>query len=294
MLIDERRRRALMTSRERRKSTIDRMVRESRISVGERTMRYLEAGSGWPVVLLHAFPFSADMWRPELERVPEGWHFIAPDLRGFGPESAPASRATNPTLDGLASDVVDMLDALEIDRAVIGGLSMGGYVTFALFRRVPQRFTGMILADTRPQPDTPEGREGRRKMIDLAYARGAAAVADAMLPKLLGATTKGKRPALEPLVREMIEGQRVEGIVAALQAMMARPDSTPDLERIAVPALVIVGSEDELTPTSDAELMQNHIPRSRLVVLPEAGHLSSLEAPDGFTLAVADFLASNL
>jgi pimeloyl-ACP methyl ester carboxylesterase len=92
----------------------------------------------------------------------------------------------------------------------------------------------------------------------------------------------------------MIEGQRVEGIVAALQAMMARPDSTPDLERIAVPALVIVGSEDELTPTSDAELMQNHIPRSRLVVLPEAGHLSSLEAPDGFTLAVADFLASNL
>jgi pimeloyl-ACP methyl ester carboxylesterase len=257
-------------------------------------MRYLEAGSGWPVVLLHAFPFSADMWRPELERVPEGWRFIAPDFRGFGPEPAPAAAETAPTLDVLAGDIAGMLDELQIDRAVIGGLSMGGYVTFALFRQAPQRFAGMILADTRPQPDTPEGREGRRKMIELAYARGAAGVADAMLPRLLGATTRTKRPALAPLVREMIEGQRVEGIVAALEAMMARPDSTPDLERIAVPALLIVGSEDELTPTSDAELMQNHIPRSRLVVLPEAGHLSSFEAPDGFTLALADFLASNL
>lgn len=270
------------------------MIRESRITVGERSMRYLEAGTGWPVVLLHAFPFNADMWRPELERVPEGWRFIAPDLRGFGPDAPIAARDAVRTLDEMAADVRSLLDRLEIERAVIGGLSMGGYVTFALFRAAPDRFTGMILADTKPQADTPEGRAGRRAMIEAAQAGGSAAVADMMLPKLLGRTTQTRRPTLAPQVRRMIEQERVEGIVGALEAMIARPDSTPDLPRIACPALVIVGDEDELTPPAHAEMMQNHIPRSRLVVLPEAGHLSSLEAPDGFTLAMADFLASNL
>ena len=256
-------------------------------------MRYLHAGSGWPVVLLHAFPFSGEMWRPDLGRVPEGWQFIAPDLRGFGPDaSAIASSAL--TLDDMAADVARLLDALEIERAVIGGLSMGGYVTFALFRSAPERFTGMVLADTRPQADTAEARDGRRTMIDLARSRGSAAVAEAMLPRLLGSTTRARRPALVAQVREMIEREPVEGIVAALEAMRARPDSTADLSRISCPALVMVGDEDAITPVADAEMMQNHIARSRLVVLPEAGHLSNLEAPDGFTLALSDFLASNL
>ena len=270
------------------------MLRELRVTIDHRTIRYLEAGSGWPVVLLHAFPLSAEMWRPELERVPEGWHFIAPDLRGFGPD-APAPVGTEKmTLDDMAGDVGLLLDHLEIESAIIGGLSMGGYVTLALFRSEPERFTGMILADTKAEADTPEGREGRRKMIELAHAHGPAGVADAMLPKLLGATSKARRPALAPQVRQMIENERVESIVAAIEAMMARPDSTPDLPRISCPALVVVGDEDELTPPADAERMQNHISRSRLVVLPEAGHLSSLEVPDGFTLALSDFLTSNL
>jgi 3-oxoadipate enol-lactonase len=276
------------------KSTIERMVRESRITIGERPIRYLAAGGGWPVILLHAFPFSADMWRPELERVPEGWHFIAPDLRGFGPDARAHAGARGRTLDDMAADVMALLDRLEIERAVIGGLSMGGYVTFALFRAAPGRFTGMILADTKPQADTPEGRDGRRRMIEAAQARGSAAVAEMMLPKLLGRTTRTRRPSLAPQVRQMIEREQVEGIVGALEAMMARPDSTPDLARIACPTLVIVGDEDELTPVTDAGTMQDRIARSRLVVLPQAGHLSSLEAPDGFTLAVSDFLSSNL
>jgi 3-oxoadipate enol-lactonase len=270
------------------------VLRELRARIGDRTIRYLEAGSGWPVVLLHAFPLDAEMWRPELERVPEGWHFIAPDLRGFGPD-APATPGTERvSLDGMAEDVGLLLDELEIDQAVIGGLSMGGYVTFALFRNAPDHFSGMILADTKAEADTPEGREGRRKMIELAHTGGPAAVADALVPKLLGPTTRARRPALARQVRQMIESQRVEGIVAAIEAMMGRADSTPDLSRIPCPALVVVGDEDELTPPADAERMQNHISRSRLVVLPEAGHLSSLEAPDGFTLALSDFLTSNL
>jgi pimeloyl-ACP methyl ester carboxylesterase len=269
------------------------MIREERARIGERSIRYLDAGSGWPVVLIHAFPLNADMWRPQLERVPEGWRFIAPDLRGFGPDAKTAA-SDRTTLDDMAGDVGSLLDHLAIDPAVIGGLSMGGYVTFALFRQAPERFSGMILADTKAQADTPEGLDARRTMIELARTQGAAAVADAMLPKLLGATTRAERSALAPQVRRMIERTPVDGIIAAIEAMMARPDSTGDLARVSGPTLVLAGDEDELTPIADAEAMHEQLVRSRLVVLPRAGHLSNLESPDGFALALSDFLSSNL
>jgi 3-oxoadipate enol-lactonase len=268
------------------------MIRESRARVDGRTIRYLEAGSGWPVVLIHAFPLHADMWRPQLERVPEGWRFIAPDMRGFGPDAI--AQSDRPTLDCMADDVTLLLDGLGIDSAVIGGLSMGGYITLALYRRAPERFSSMILADTKAQKDTPEGLEGRRQMIELARTQGARAVADSMLPKLLGPSAVRRRPNLAATVRTMIEGASVPGIVGAIEAMMGRSDSRADLTHISCPTLVIVGEEDVPTPVSDAAEMQNHIARSRLVILPEAGRLSNLEAPDGFALAMSDFLASNL
>jgi 3-oxoadipate enol-lactonase len=271
---------------------IEHMIRESRANVDGRTIRYLEAGSGWPVVLIHAFPLNADMWRPQLERVPEGWRFIAPDVRGFGPDARANTGQT--TIDQMAEDVALLLDHLTIDPAVIGGLSMGGYITLGLFRRAPERFSGMILADTKAQKDTPEGLEGRRQMIDLVRAHGARAVADSMLPKLLGPSAARRRPELAGTVRTMIESASVPAIVGAIEAMMGRPDSRPDLSRISCPTLVIVGDEDVPTPVADAAEMQNQIARSRLVILPEAGHLSNLEGPDGFALAMSDFLASNL
>ncbi len=245
------------------------MIRESRASLNGRTIRYLDAGGGWPVVLIHAFPLNADMWRPQLERVPDGWRFIAPDMRGFGPDAmADPGRIT---LDDMASDVAALLDLLGIDPAVIGGLSMGGYITLALFRLAPERFSGMILADTKAQADTPEGLEGRRRMIARAGAEGPSGVADMMLPKLLGTTSSQLRPDLPAKVRAMIESAGTAGIVAAIAAMMARPDSTPQLARTACPTLVIVGEEDELTPVADAAALQNQIARSRLVVLPLPG-----------------------
>jgi 3-oxoadipate enol-lactonase len=261
---------------------------------GGRSVRYLEAGAGWPVILLHGFPLNADMWRPQLEQVPDGWRMIAPDLRGFGPASEVPAGAAALTMDDFADDVGAFLDTLEIAEAVIGGLSMGGYVTFALARRAPERFTGMILADTKPQADTPEGREGRRKMIELVHARGATAVADQMLPKLVGSTSQETRPHVAARVREMIESTPVEAIVGAIEAMLSRPDSTPDLSTISWQTLVIVGAEDVITPLADAEAIQSGIPRSRLVVLPAAGHMSNLETPDTFSRALVDFLQSNL
>jgi len=253
------------------------MVAERRVH----DTRCLEAGSGWPVVLLHAFPVNAEMWRPQLERVPAGWHFVAPDLGGG-------------TIEEMADGVLRVLDALRFERAVIGGLSMGGYVTFAVYRRAPERFHGLVLADTRAAADTPEARETRTRLIALVREKGAAALADDMMPKLLGKTALDAQPDLHPLVREMAAGVPAGQLERSLTAMMHRPDSSRMLERISVATLVVCGEEDAATPLPEVEQMQLKIPRSRLVVLHGAGHLSNLEKPDEFSTAVADFLTSSM
>ena len=267
------------------------MFSERELTIQGGRTRYLEAGAGWPVVLLHAFPLSADMWRPQLERVPKGWRFIAPDLPGFGRSSV---LGVSPSMDAFADAVASLLDQLEIERATIGGLSMGGYITFALFRKAPERFTALVLANTRPQADTTEAREGRRKMRQVVIDAGVSAVADQMLPKLLGASSRRRRPHLEREVRALIEANSSQGIAAALDAMMDRQDSTPLLGRVGRPALILTGDEDVLIPSSDAEAMRVNIARSRIVVLEGAGHLSNMEAPEEFSSALGDFLASNL
>lgn len=240
---------------------------------------------GW-VVLLHAFPLNATLWRPQVAAAPGGWRFVAPDLPGFGSSAEPPTS----TLDDMARGVLRMLDGQGIQRAVIGGLSMGGYLTLALYRMAPERFSGMILADTRATADTEEQKSGRRKMITTVREQGPPAIADEMLPKLLGATSQRERPGLAGTVRAMIEGNSAEAIAGALEAIMGRPDSTPRLRSIAVPALVLCGDEDVLTPPSDAEALHRGIPGSRLVMLPRAGHLSNVEIPELFSRALNDFL----
>jgi 3-oxoadipate enol-lactonase len=274
------------------------MTRERFVEIDSERTRYLEAGAGWPVLLLHAFPLSADMWRPVLDLAPDGWHFIAPDLAGFrGPDAPLRGEAAVPlvrTLDDYARRLGRLLDLLEIDRAAIGGISMGGYVTFAMFRLQPERFSGMILADTRAAADTPEGRANRAKMRDLLRDRGPSAIADRMLPVLLGATTRRERPDLVDHARRLIEANPPAAIDQALAAMMGRPDSTTDLARISSPVFVIAGEEDEVIPVTESEALQRAIARSMLTVLPGAGHLSCLEQPEPFAKALTDFLTSNL
>jgi 3-oxoadipate enol-lactonase len=241
---------------------------------------YLEAGAGWPVVLIHAFPLGADMWRPQLARVPDGWRFIAPDLNGL---------ARKHTMEDYARGVARLLDGLEIDTAIIGGLSMGGYVTFALFRLAPERFSGMILADTRPGDDTPDGKAARATMRERLASGGPSAIADQMLPKLLSPEADEE---LVVRVRRMIEHVPPPAIDSALAAMMERPDSTPDLPRMSFPTVIIVGEHDEVTPLAEAERMHAVMPRSRLTVIPRAGHLANIERPDEFTQAIHDFLVA--
>jgi pimeloyl-ACP methyl ester carboxylesterase len=262
------------------------MIHERMIETARGRFRCLEAGAGWAVVLLHAFPMIADMWRPQLERVPQGWRYLAPDVRGFGASPGGSRR---PSMDDYAADVEATMDALGIESGAIGGLSMGGYITFALHRRAPERLTQIILADTKAEADTPEGRENRRAMSALVNSEGVGAVADRMLPRLLSSKADSR---LVRTVRHGIEQNTPEGLDGAIHAMMERPDSTPDLARIKVPVLVIVGEEDALTPPADSERIQRATGRSQLVVLPGVGHLSNLEAPDAFSTALENFLTS--
>lgn len=258
-------------------------------SANGRIVGYDDTGSGIPLLLLHAFPLSRRMWAPQLAALAGRARCIAPDLRGFGEsDGAPPF-----TIDRFADDAVALLDALGITTpAVVCGLSLGGYIAFALWRRHPARVRAMILADTRATADTAEGRAKRAATIDTARTRGSSAIAEQQAPALLSPRTVARCPGKLGDVRSTIAAQSPDAIVGATEAMLGRPDSTPTLATITVPTLIIVGEDDAITPPADAETMQRAIPGSRLERIAGAGHLSSLERPSAFNEVVAGFLAS--
>jgi pimeloyl-ACP methyl ester carboxylesterase len=239
------------------------------------------------LVLIHGFPLRPVMWEPQFLLAAHGWRIIVPELRGFGEghDDPPTT-----SIDDYAGDIIDLLDALHIETAVIGGLSMGGYTAFAMFRHAPGYFQAIILADTKSAGDSAEAVAGRKSMQQLARAQGAGAIADALVPKLIGETTKLGRPRVVQDLRAQITGNSVDAITGALEALMTRPDSTPTLAAIHCPALILVGDEDVLTPPALSEQMQHGIAGSELVVIPGAGHMSNMEQPELFTAALARFL----
>ncbi len=243
-------------------------------------MSHLEAGSGEPVVLLHAFPMAAEMWRPQLEGLAPHWRVIAP------PVTYP-----EPSVDAAADEVAALLDRLGLDRVVLGGLSMGGYVTLAFLRRHRSRVKAVVLADTRAEPDSDEVRRRRTSQQEQVAREGTGPVVAAMLEALPGQHTRAHRPeVLEEIARIM--GTVTPGwVTVALEAMKHRPDSTPDLATIDVPVLVAVGEEDTVSPPPVAAAMAQAVPDGTLAVIPRAGHLANLEDPAAFNAALGDFLA---
>jgi pimeloyl-ACP methyl ester carboxylesterase len=227
------------------------------------------------------------MWEPQLALAAHGWRVIAPQFRGFdgGTGDPPAL-----TVDDYAGDVIDLLDALHVNDAVVCGLSMGGYVGFALLRLAHRYVRGLILADTRSQADTADGLEARKRMLQLLADKGSAAVAGEMIPKLLGVSTRASRPELSDRVRDLILSNPPEAIAGGIRALMSRLDSAPLLRTIHCPTLIVVGEEDTLTPPALSEEMHGAIAGSELIVIPGAGHLSSFEQPVAFNSALAGFL----
>jgi pimeloyl-ACP methyl ester carboxylesterase len=238
--------------------------------------------------LIHGFPLNPSMWDPQLALAERGWRVIVPELRGFGDGT---SDPPTTSIDDYAGDVIDLLDKLDIKKdAVVCGLSMGGYTAFAMFKHAASYFRGLVLADTKSQGDTAEAVTGRKNMQQLAREKGAVAIADALLPKLLCEATLKNKPDVVEHLRKQITSSSVDSIVGALTALMTRPDVTPVLPSIRIPVQIIVGAEDAITPPALSEQMHKDIPGSELVVIPGAGHMSNMEQPAAFNDALGRFL----
>jgi 3-oxoadipate enol-lactonase len=259
----------------------------SKIHVRGIDIGYDEVGSGTPVVLLHGFPFNRTMWDEQFEALRARHRVIAPDLRGHGETSVSPEPAT---MEEMAKDVAALMEKLNVSRAAVCGLSMGGYVALALYRMFPLRARALVLADTRPGADTEEARDNREVQAAKALKEGMAGIADAMLPKLLSPKTVAKNPTVVAQVREMIVKTNQEGAAAALRGIAQRRDQTSFLSRIVCPTLVMVGREDMITPLADSELMHREVGGSRLVVIEDSGHVSNLEQPESFNRALTKFL----
>jgi pimeloyl-ACP methyl ester carboxylesterase len=264
---------------------------EHRLLIDGEPAAYIETGprdAPDVVVLLHAFPVGMHMW--EAQTVPARWRAIAPALPGFDGTAPPPAASTE--IDDYARAVLSLVEALNVKSFVLGGVSMGGYVVFGVLRRAESRCRAVALVDSRAAADSEPARRAREAMLALVQERGPSAVADDMVPKLLGETTHASRPEVLVRVRRLIEAQSTEGIAAAILRLRDRPDSTPVLSAIRVPTLIVTGAEDILIPPDESAAMCASVPGATLVTLPRAGHLPSLEDPPGFDRVLAQFLGS--
>jgi pimeloyl-ACP methyl ester carboxylesterase len=251
-------------------------------------MHWREAGEGDPLIFIHGFPFNSSLWDAQLAAVPAGWKFIAPDLRGFG-----ASEATGEpfSMDIFADDIAALLDHLELDQAVICGMSMGGYVALSLVMRQPDRVRALVLSATRASADSEEARRARLELAARARVQGPQPVIDAMLPHLLTAHTELKQPEVVAKVREMMEATPAQTLARSLEAMAARRDYTNELSSINVSTMVVRGEQDEMIPAADMELIARTVRGARHEVISFAGHMPPLEASDVFNNILSHFLA---
>ncbi len=247
------------------------------------------SGAGTPLVLLHAFPLDGRMWAPQVEALAGTYQVIGPDLRGFG--AAKDQAVEEASMDLLADDLLRLLDDRELDRVVLGGLSLGGYVALAFMRRHADRVSGLVLLDTKATADADQAREDRLKMADRALAEGTGFVPEVMLPKLLGETSREHRPEVVEKVAGLIREQSPQAIAGAQRGMAARAATTDLLGSIAVPTLVVTGEEDAVTGPEVGRDLAAGIPGARFLLVEEAGHLSNLEQPEIVNEALLDFLA---
>lgn len=232
------------------------------------------------VILLHAFPYGPQMWAPQLAILEERYPVWAPNLLG------------QPSLEQAAKAVLDKMEGW--DQAVVVGLSMGGYTAFRLWEMAPERIAGFVLADTRAGADSDETRATRAQQAERIRQEGMGWLPEALLKNHLGQTTHKERPSVVAEAGRMILETDPERIIHSLNALANRPDSRVLLPTINVPTLVLVGEEDTLTPPSEAKYLVSAIPDSRLLIIPDAGHMSSLENPKAFNTALLGFIAEIL
>lgn len=240
-----------------------------------------------PVVLLHGFPLDRSMWRsvaPGLAQA--GFHVVLPDLPGHGGSAVPEE----PSVEAMASAVLDLLDALDAPRFVLGGFSMGGYVALAMAEAAPHRLRGFALLGSRASADSEDVRAGRARTAQQVREAGMRPLVASMLPRMLTAAALRGDAALVAEVRAMMERQPPDGAVAALEAMAARPDRLAPFAALACPVLVVAAAEDPVVPVEEARRLAEAA-RGTLAVVPGA-HLAPMEAPEAYRTALLSWLRS--
>jgi 3-oxoadipate enol-lactonase len=257
------------------------------IQLDDIQLAYDSTGSGSPIVFVHGYPFNRTLWSDQVAALSDRYRIITVDLRGFGESSSSGSPAT---MSRMAQDVARLMDELNISKAVLAGLSMGGYVLLSFYKQFAHRVSALVLADTRASADNEEGKKVRVQQAETILAEGMAGTADAMLQKLLTPETVAKRADIVKRVRDMMVRTKPEGAAAALMGMASREDQTDLLSQIKCPTLILVGRTDPLTPVENSELMHQKINDSKLIVIENAAHVSNIEQVDQFNAELRAFL----
>jgi len=295
-----------------------------KVQLSDFTMAYDDVGSGKAILFIHGYPLTRKMWQPQLDELSSHLRVIAPDLRGHGESTATKGIYT---MELLAGDCQALLDYLNIEKVILCGLSMGGYISLAFARRYPERLAGLILtatraaADTtglsmggyislafarryperlagliltatRAAADTTEGKANRDRAIQEARQNGVNPIIESLIPRLLSPSTIQRNPQLIESLRQIMQAVSVDAIIGDLSGMKERPDSRAYLPEINVPTLIIHGKNDSLIPLTEVQDMNSAIPNSQLILLDNCGHLPNLEASALFNQTILDFIKS--
>jgi pimeloyl-ACP methyl ester carboxylesterase len=258
------------------------------LTVGDARFHVVDRGSGPPLLFVHGFPLDHQMWVGQIEALADEYRVIAPDLRGFGESESTLEVAP---MEGYADDLARILDALEVTQPVtLCGLSMGGYIAWQFWKRHPGRLDKLILCDTRAAADTAEAAEDRRTLAKDVLAQGTSMLVDAMIPKLFSKSSRQRRADVVTATATVIRTSNRMSVAAALRGMAQRPDATPWLPHIRIPALVLCGAEDVITGVDEMKAMARQLPNATFDVVPDSGHMAPLENPDHVNRAIRRFL----
>jgi pimeloyl-ACP methyl ester carboxylesterase len=259
------------------------------ITINRVPMNYVEQGetSALPVVFLHGFPFSHEMWKGQLDLISKTYRAIAYDIRGHGLSFVGDGQYT---IEGHVDDLIALLDHLELGKVIIVGLSMGGYIVLRALERNPERFMATVLCNTRSEADSNEGKIKRAAGITRVKKEGSAHFAEEFVKLVFAAETFRAKPAIVEPIREVIENTPPLSIAGTLLALSARTDTTGSLSNIKIPTTILVGEHDTITPPASARAMHERIPDSEIHIIPDAAHMSNLENPDFFNEKLLSFL----
>ncbi|MCX4451450.1 alpha/beta fold hydrolase [Streptomyces sp. NBC_01789] len=248
--------------------------------------------AGLPVLLIHGHPFNRTLWAPQSQALAEaGYRVITPDLRGYGRSSVTPGKVF---LSDFADDLAALLDHLGVERAVVGGVSMGGQIAMEFQRRHPQRVRALVLSDTSAPAETEEGKEFRNRLADRLLAEGMDGYASEVIDKMLAAYNVAAMPEVAGRVLGMMRATDPQGAAAALRGRAERPDYRDTLAAVRKPVLVVVGADDVYTPVADAEAIRDLVPDATLAVIEKAGHLPGAEQPESFNGALLEFLTARV